>query len=429
MLALCCCLLALCVRGARSVNNVTVLWSIEGVQSYLAVESALKIQLGDNLFFLCPNGSFSNIIYQTEEAQYDACNSSAVSNGARITAGTCFGRGADRAMIEIAQSSGEGSSIQQYRAGRKYFYSSYSDGSSLLNAHEQITSGGECLDGLKMVISVLPSATDPSSTSTPSSPNTGGNEGTGPTLPLSTGAIIGIAVGGAVGVVLFVLLIAVCCCCWYKCKSTGSVELKSNKNIDTESGHELRQSSKGDSKKQPPKNGLRSTHVPARPLDSVSSTQGLLPKDPTDDIDSNNQNNPKQSTRKQAPTGPPPDKPGTKSVNGSSKGGVIRTRSSAPPPPSNTTTGSQAPRKGSKNGVQSNPSKSVTTNNTSDGKSKTKTSQNARDGENSAASSQKQGLKNGIQASSANKKGPPSSGSNPASGGRSSQLKKNAGKK
>ena len=282
-----------------------------------------------------------------------------------------------------------------------------------------------------MVISVLPSATDPSSTSTPSSPNTGGNEGTGPTLPLSTGAIIGIAVGGAVGVVLFVLLIAVCCCCWCKCKSTGSVELKSSKNIDTESGHELRQSSKGDSKKQPPKNGLRSTHVPARPLDSVSSTQGLVPKDPSDDIDSNNQKNPKQSTRKQAPTGPPPDKPGTKSVNGSSKGGVIRTRSSAPPPPSSSTTstGSQAPRKGSKNGVQSNPSQNVTPTNSSDGKSKTKTSQNARDGENSAASSQKQGLKNGRQALNANKKGPPSSGSNPASGGRSSQLKKNAGKK
>lgn len=159
-------LLAVC-----SGKDFSVEWSPEGVREYTS-SNPLVVQLGDNILFRCPtegNFTYSNLWVQAHEQQIEDCDCLAV------VGETCDPLVAKNAQcipntvdptLHIIRNDAELNSVLNFRTGERYYLASYAPEQTLAGAYSPATMGGQCLDGLRMVMEVVDTPTQPTTTAT-----------------------------------------------------------------------------------------------------------------------------------------------------------------------------------------------------------------------------------------------------------------------
>eukprot|EP00731_Ephydatia_muelleri_P001366 Em0001g1366a len=241
-----------------------VSWTVSGVSVYRSPSTPLSVNIGDTLVLQCPPSSYSSVYLMYSVQQYDACDVSA-GGGGFLLLSYCLGSPqVHTRMISVIENSNTVAGVPDFRSGRTYYLASFGN---TTNPNYYSVSGGECPQGLKMVVYIpcrnncsrCDSTTLPSrclecnpgycldnitSTCVPSrlsdctvcrsaginqvctacanglvvingicSVNTDGN--TSPNI-LSSTNIIAIA-AGAGGGLLVILLLCVCCVLYYSC--------------------------------------------------------------------------------------------------------------------------------------------------------------------------------------------------------------------
>lgn len=211
--------------GIATVHGRTIQlnWTSDGVRDYTS--TPLRLALGDMLELIC-NENRSNLFIQAERIQYDSCNASAGS-GVFNYNGLCFPT--NPVLLTFTENSQPLDNTVNFVNDHAYFLTSYSEGDFRALDHT-FTSGGQCEDGLKMII-VIGEASVP--TSGGDDPGTGGDTATtSASLPHSQGLndnnkssiggslyiIIGAVAGGVLLLagLLIMIIIIVCvkkgCC-------------------------------------------------------------------------------------------------------------------------------------------------------------------------------------------------------------------------
>lgn len=194
----CYCLAMLLLETASCARH-DITWTVQGVAAYNRLVTPLLVDDGDTIAFRCVNASFSNIIFQTSAEQFTHCNSSLGTKS--LVFADC--RGTEREVTDnIEEASGsEITNIISYKQGETYYFTSYSNGFSAMSATADITSGGECLEGLRMVLEVR----DAPTTMPPPPPSSASTSPTTPTTPTTTATVatttsdIGLGVTGGLG--------------------------------------------------------------------------------------------------------------------------------------------------------------------------------------------------------------------------------------
>ena len=164
------CLLLLALSATLSLAvDFRVEWTPEGVRDYGA-SGPLLVELGDRIILECPKqGAFnySNLWIQEHLEQYMACNCMAVlgENCDFMVAknAQCI-PGAPNPVLSIRRNDAELNSVVNFNPGQQYFLTSYAPERSLAGAYSEMSNGGQCLDGLKMVIEVMELPTQPATT-------------------------------------------------------------------------------------------------------------------------------------------------------------------------------------------------------------------------------------------------------------------------
>ncbi|KAL5516105.1 hypothetical protein EMCRGX_G001376 [Ephydatia muelleri] len=205
-----------------------VLWTVSGVSAYRSPSTPLSVNIGDTLVLQCPPSSYSSVYLMYSVQQYDACDVSA-GGGGFLLLSYCLGSPqVHTRMISVIENSNTVAGVPDFRSGRTYYLASFGN---MTNPSYYSVSGGECPQGLKMVV-YIPCGNNCSrcdSTTLPSrclECNPGycldnvtstcvPNGNTSPNI-LSSTIIIAIA-AGAGGGLLVILLLCVCCVLYYSC--------------------------------------------------------------------------------------------------------------------------------------------------------------------------------------------------------------------
>lgn len=137
---------------------VQVNWTSSGVADYRDPSNPLRTELSDMLELDCQDIN-SNLFIQTEQVQYDQCNASA---GSGIYDYNGFCTPGVPLMIALTENSQILMNTVNFENNHLYYFASYSTGQLGDAANEAINSGGQCLDGLKMVLQIgeIPPAKD-----------------------------------------------------------------------------------------------------------------------------------------------------------------------------------------------------------------------------------------------------------------------------
>lgn len=146
-------------------------WTPEGVREY-NTSNPLVVELGDRILIRCPsegNYTFSNLWIQNHKRQYDECNCMAVpdENCDFMVAknGQCI-LNVVNPVVSIRQNDAELNSVLNFKPGRLYYFTSYAPEQDLAGAYSEASMGGQCLDGLRMVIEVKELPTQPTTSET-----------------------------------------------------------------------------------------------------------------------------------------------------------------------------------------------------------------------------------------------------------------------
>ena len=136
--------------------NIT--WTPEGVASYGA-DNPLVVELGDQIIFLCPLDGpykYSNVWIHKHQEQYDQCDCTAVPTESCdvnvFRNGICAALG--NLKIKINDPEGTLMSVFNYVPGQRYYFASHASEQSAGGAFAEQSSGGQCLQGLRMVFEV-----------------------------------------------------------------------------------------------------------------------------------------------------------------------------------------------------------------------------------------------------------------------------------
>jgi hypothetical protein len=192
-------------------------WTVDGVKNY--TDTPLEVMFGDVLTFKCDPDIVSNFVYVESEEQYVSCNSS-IPGGKVLKSGDCLGMFAvaNSFSQNIQRVSGAGQTVVEYQAGKSFYFFSSADGSFGSGEHPFI--GGQCLDGLKMIVFVvsepstsqsttLQSTISPTNTpGVPKDPQGSGNDSSQMFYESSgfIAAVVAVAVGLLVLVTILLLL-------------------------------------------------------------------------------------------------------------------------------------------------------------------------------------------------------------------------------
>lgn len=147
-------------------EEFTVEWYPEGVRGY-NTSNPLVVELGDKVILRCPregNYTYSNVWIQNHEKQYNDCDCMAVPEqncDPVVTKTALCAIGAADPIVRIIQNDAELNSVLNFNTGRLYYLTSYTAERSLAGAFSEMSMGGQCLDGLKMVMEVLEIPTQP----------------------------------------------------------------------------------------------------------------------------------------------------------------------------------------------------------------------------------------------------------------------------
>jgi hypothetical protein len=196
-------------------------WTVDGVKNY--TDTPLEVMFGDVLTFKCDPDIVSNFVYVESEEQYVSCNSS-IPGGKVLKSGDCLGMFAvaNSFSQNIQRVSGAGQTVVEYQAGKSFYFFSSADGSFGSGEHPFI--GGQCLDGLKMIVFVvsepstsqsttLQSTISPTNTpGVPKDPQGSGNDSS-QMFYESSGFIAAVVVAVAVGLLVLVTILLLLCIC------------------------------------------------------------------------------------------------------------------------------------------------------------------------------------------------------------------------
>lgn len=149
-------LLAVC-----SGENFRLVWTPDGVREYNS-SNPLVVQLGDLIMLECPDEgafSYSNLWILNHEGQFEQCDCSAVDgedcNEASAKNSQCIPDvDVMDPILNIRRNDAELNSVFNFNPGKRYYLVSYAPEPSLAGAFSLATSGGQCLEGLKMVMDV-----------------------------------------------------------------------------------------------------------------------------------------------------------------------------------------------------------------------------------------------------------------------------------
>jgi hypothetical protein len=164
-------LLAL-LAAVGSANDFRVLWNPEGVRQYNA-SNPLEVEIGDRILFECPAAGqdydFSNLWIQAlrNPEQFTSCSCVTVmeddcSPNVAIN-GQCI-PDTPNPVLHIDRNGRKLSSFLNFEDGQVYYLTSYAPEETLAGALSEQSMGGQCLDGLRMVIYVKAIPTQPVTT-------------------------------------------------------------------------------------------------------------------------------------------------------------------------------------------------------------------------------------------------------------------------
>lgn len=158
---------ALCLLAVCSGEDFSLEWSPHGVRDY-NTSNPLVVELGDRILFHCPpkgNFNYSNLWIQNHEEQFKQCDCLAVPGEACdymvAKNGQCIPNALDVLTLTIKRYDADLGSVFNFSPGRRYYLASYAPERTLPGAYSEASSGGQCLDGLKMVIEIAEIPTEP----------------------------------------------------------------------------------------------------------------------------------------------------------------------------------------------------------------------------------------------------------------------------
>ncbi|CAI7990764.1 hypothetical protein GBAR_LOCUS543 [Geodia barretti] len=150
-------LLAGLLAGCAAKDYVLT-WTVDGVKNY--TDTPLEVMFDDVLKLQCDPDIISNFVYVESEEQYLNCNAS-IPGGKVLKSGDCLAGfdDADSISQNIQRLSGPGQAVVEYQAGKSFYFFSSADGS--IGSIEPPYIGGQCLDGLKMIVFVVSDQSPP----------------------------------------------------------------------------------------------------------------------------------------------------------------------------------------------------------------------------------------------------------------------------
>lgn len=163
-----CLLLSLSVAVCQGAD-FSVTWTPDGVREYNA-SNPLLVELGDRIVLECPRQgeyAYSNLWIQQHIEQYMNCNCMAIlgENCDSMVAknAQCLPQ-VPNPILTIRRNDAELNSVVNFNPGQLYYLTSYAPQANLSGAYSDVSMGGQCLEGLRMVIEVMELPTQPATT-------------------------------------------------------------------------------------------------------------------------------------------------------------------------------------------------------------------------------------------------------------------------